>query len=92
MSKICPVAVFVKGEGTPAPEATPQPDEPAGGDEIGEGDCKICHTFFPYLGAAPLFHGVCIICFLLIALPICVVGYIIYRATKKDEKKKEENK
>ena len=89
---ICPVGIFVKGEETIAPEATPQPGEPAGGDEIGEGDCKICRTFFPYLGAAPIFHGVCVICFTLIVLAICVVGYIIYRATKKDKEKKEEKK
>ena len=89
---ICPVGIFVKGEETIAPEATPQPGEPAGGDEIGEGDCKICRTFFPYLGAAPIFHGVCVICFTLIVLAICEVGYIIYRATKKDKEKKEEKK
>lgn len=83
MSKICPVAVFVKGEGAP------QPGEPVGGDGIGEGVCKICHTFFPYLGAAPIFHGVCIICFLLIVLAICVILYIIRKLTKKDEEEEK---
>ena len=86
MSKICPVAVFVKGEGAP------QPDEPVGGEEIGEGVCKICHTFFPYLGAAPIFHGVCIICFVLIVIAICIIAYIIRKVTKKDEEENEENK
>ena len=92
---LCPVGIFVKGEEVVAPEATTEPTtptDPVVGEPEGEGDCKICRTFFPYLGAAPLFHGVCIICFILIVLAICVVGYIIYRATKKDEEKKEENK
>ena len=86
---ICPVGIFVEGEPV-APEATPEAGEPVEG-EPAEGDCKICHTFFPYLGAAPLFHGVCIICFILIVLAICVILYIIRKLTKKDEEEKAED-
>ena len=82
---ICPVGIFVEGEPV-APEATPEASEPVEG-EPAEGDCKICHTFFPYLGAAPLFHGVCIICFILIILAVCVASYIFYRIMKKEDKK-----
>ena len=81
MDKFCPVAVFVKGA-----------DMPVGGD--GEGDCKICHTFFPYLGRAwlfpnTLFNGVCTICFLLVMAAVIIVSYLIYRYFKK---KKEDKK
>lgn len=82
LDKFCPVAVFVKGA-----------DIPVGGGE-GEGDCKVCRAFFPYLGRAllfpnTLFEGVCIICFTLIMIAITVVSYIIYRFFKKKEDKEE---
>ena len=75
MSKLCPVAVFVKGAGA------------AQGD-VGDGVCKICHGFFPYLGAAPLFDGVCIICFVLICAGLGTVAYGAgrYMKNKKDKK------
>ena len=75
MSKLCPVAVFVKGAGA------------AQGD-VEDGVCKICHTFFPYLGAAPLFDGVCIICFGLICAGLGTVAYGAgrYMKNKKDKK------
>ena len=82
---ICPVGIFVEGEPV-APEATPEAGEPVEGEPT-DGECKICRTFFPYLGAAPLFHGVCIICFVLILAAVCVASYIFYRIMKKEEKK-----
>ena len=85
LSKLGTVGVFVKGEDATEPSVTPEPGEPVDGDGVGEGNCKICHTFFPYLGTAPIINGVCIICFVLIVIAICVVTYIIYRFTKKDE-------
>ena len=82
---ICPVGIFVEGEPV-APEATPEASNPVEGEPT-EGDCKLCRTFFPYLGAAPIFHGVCVICFVLIVSAVCVVSYIFYRVMKKGDKK-----
>ncbi len=58
------------------------------------GVCKVCHGFFPYLAGAPLFDGVCIICFVLIALGLGAVAYAAgrYMKKKKEEKKEEAEK
>lgn len=75
LSDLCPVAVFVEGEG----------GEPVGGDEPEEG-CKVCNLFFPYLGSAPFVDGVCIICFSLIVLAVCAAGFVLYKVLKKGNK------
>ena len=89
LSRLGTVGVFVKGEGATEPSVTPGPGEPVDGDDVGEGNCRICHTFFPYLGAAPIVDGVCIICFILVVTVVCTVAYIVYHNAKKgkDEKK-----
>ena len=79
MSKLCPVAVFVKGTGAAQ-----------GGTAVGP--CKICHGFFPYIGAAPLFDGVCLICFILIAVGLGSVAYAAGRYMKNKAEEKEEEK
>ena len=81
MDKFCPVAIFVKGA-----------DLPVSGE--GDGDCKICHTFFPYLGRAwifpnTIFNGVCTICFLLVMTAVTVVSYLLYRLFKKKDKEEK---
>ena len=83
LSKLGAIGVFVKGEGTT------EPNEPVGSEPVGEGNCRICHTFFPYLGAAPIVDGVCIICFVLVVTVVGTGAYIVYRNAKKgkDEKK-----
>ena len=94
LSKIGTIGVFVKGEETvepTEPTATPEPGEPVGSDDVGEGECILCHGFFPYLGAAPFISGLCIICFVIIVVVVATVAYIIYRNTKKDEDEEKKN-